>query len=167
MAQGLSSLQSALTVGGFLIALGGPALWWVFFRMDEKPNQENYVPEEIELISEDDILLIENSLDVKLPNDYVEFIRNGRDVKIDNTTVQDSAKLIIEATNEYRNGFAGLPAWPKELIYIGDEADTCPYTINCTSGEVLQTDKGNINRDPLSRYNSFSDFVLAKLAENV
>lgn len=166
MAQGLSSLQSALAVGGFFIAFGGPVIWWVFFRMDEKTNQENYVPEEIELMSEDDILLIENLLDVKLPNDYVAFLRNRRDIDIDNTTVHDSAKQIIEATNEYRNGFSGLPAWSRELIYIGDEADACPYVINCTSGEVLHTDKGNINREPMSRYNSFSDFVLAKLAEN-
>lgn len=167
MAQVHSSLESALVVGGLFIAIAGPALWWVFFRMDAGPNQKNFVPEGIELMTDDEIHLIENSLDVKLPEDYAQFLRVERTSEIDSTTVLDSAGMIIEWTNEYRKGFSGLPAWQKELVYIGDEADACPYIINCKSGEVLCTDKGNVTRQPLSRHDSFADFVSSKVADNV
>ncbi len=67
--------------------------------------------------------------------------------------------LIIERTLEYRNGYCGAPAWPKAMLYVGDESDGCPYALNCDSGELLKTDHGNLERIALERYERFEDFV--------
>ena len=112
------------------------------------------------LLETSDIAHIERSLNVSLPHAYVEFLTATRVGSVlDGTEVLDDAKVIVEATELYRQGFDGLRRWPKELVHVGDQADACPYAVNCTTGEVMQTEKGNLDRPPLHRWPSFDAFT--------
>jgi hypothetical protein len=111
------------------------------------------------LMKRPDVADIERSLDVSLPRAYVEFLTARRgDSALDATEVLDDATAIVNATELYRRGFEGLRRWPRELVYVGDQADACPYVLNCTSGEVMQTDKGNLERPALQRWTSFEAY---------
>ncbi len=106
-----------------------------------------------------DVAHIERSLEVSLPRAYVAFLtaRRGNSA-LDATDVLEDATAIVNATELYRRGFEGLRPWPSELVYVGDQADACPYAVNCTTGEVMQTDKGNLDRPALRRWSSFEAF---------
>ncbi len=107
-----------------------------------------------------DIQRIEAALAVSLPNGYRDFLLLSVPPDLpDETTVIRDAGVIIEATLSYRTGFEGLPAWPDHWVYVGDEADACPYVIDCLSGKVIRTDKGNLHRPPLSEHIDFKSFV--------
>jgi hypothetical protein len=110
-------------------------------------------------MTEDQLRHIESSLGLTLPADYRRFLAQdpGEDI-LDDTTVMRHADSIIDSTLEYQNSFEGLPSWPQHWLYIGDEADACPYVLDCLSGELIRTDKGNLNRKPLAQYPSFQHF---------
>lgn len=112
-------------------------------------------------MTEDQIRILEDSLSLKLPADYRRFLTEdpGEDL-LDDTTVMRDVDAIIEATLDYRKGFEGLPPWPSHWLYMGDEADACPYVLDCLTGELIRTDKGHLNREPLTRYPSFQHFYL-------
>lgn len=117
-------------------------------------------------MTESQIQSIEQALRVKLPEWYRMFLASDREeVDPDDTTVEDAPWPIIEATQEYRAGFSGLQPWPDNLVYIGDEADACPYVIDCTSGEVRRLDKGNLARPPLETFPSFGQFLSRRKQE--
>lgn len=155
----MSSLNAALLVIGILICVGGPLLWWVFFRMDEHPTPPAGEPLLTGPIAEPDLLRIESSLGVKLPEAYRKYLGSPRTQDIDEESIFGDADLIISATQEYREGFGGNPPWPGKWVYVGDEADACPYAIDVESGEVIQTDHGNPERKPLENFASFREFT--------
>lgn len=155
----MPSHYAALLVIGILVLVGGPALYWVFFRMDSPPVDSLSSPEAVTPLTNNDVARIESALSVRLPSEYVTFLTQERSyATIDETTALSDADAIIEATQEYRRGFAGLPPWPHCYIYIGDEADACPYALDTESGRVIRMDKGNLDRRPLAEYPSFTAF---------
>lgn len=114
-------------------------------------------------MTEEDITRIETTLGVSLPADYREHLaKNDEDEEehgvVDDVTAMRDADGIIEATRDYRAGFEGLPPWPAHWLYMGDEADACPYAVDCVSGRLRKTDKGNPLRPPLKEYASFDEF---------
>ncbi|MEL7536989.1 MAG: SMI1/KNR4 family protein [Pseudomonadota bacterium] len=142
--------------------LTGLAVYWVVFRDGSSTIPVNQSRDGTNIpasVSEADIVEIERELGVALPADYRAFLSSIRDASIDETEVLDSAEAIVDATKLYRSGLGRLPNWPAELVYIGDQADACPYALNCNSGEVARLDKGNIGHAPLDRYASFTDLI--------
>lgn len=115
-------------------------------------------------MTEADIVRIEAELKLRLPLGYREYLaQEDMDVEehgpIDDTAVMRDADAIIEATRDYQAGFEGLPPWPANLLYLGDEADACPYVLDCDSGGLKRLDKGNLNREPLAQWPSFDVFL--------
>ena len=155
----MSSLQAGSLVIGLILLVGGPIIYWIFFRMDEGDEFPVAAVKPPKSLTANEIAEIEEALRVTLPQDFITFLTKGRNNIVDHTTVMDNAATIIEATNEYRRGFEDLPPWPDTLIYIGDEGDACPYVIDSISGRVMQLDKGNLGRPPLSEFLSFSAFL--------
>ncbi len=102
---------------------------------------------------------IESTLGVSLPEDYRNFLQQSPQDEIDDTTVLRDPEAIIAATMEYRSGFSGLKPWRPTFLYLGHESDACPYAIDCASGVIQQTDKGNFERAPLARWSSFREFA--------
>jgi hypothetical protein len=157
----MPSHYAALLTIGLIAIFAAPIIYYIFWvdgSAVPKPDPSAWGP--IDPMSEEDIEKIEFTLQVKLPADYAEFLRAGRsqDV-IDSETVSCSVSRIIEATTSYRQGLYGLQPWPASYIYVGDEADACPYVLDCESGRFFQTHKGNLKTNPLSSYASFSEFV--------
>ncbi|MEQ1513359.1 MAG: SMI1/KNR4 family protein [Lysobacteraceae bacterium] len=112
-----------------------------------------------------DIARIESTLGVTLPKDYRGFLSSERDDdRIDETSVLDDSDAIIDLTRTYRKGFEGLQPWPERYVYAGDEADACPYLVDCDTGAFCRTDKGDLSRDMLERYPGFSAFVEERLS---
>ncbi len=109
-------------------------------------------------LSAADVDRIERELGVSLPGDYRKALLGARPAGVDQTSMLDSADLIIGFTTDYRNGFAGLPRWPKQYVYIGDEADACPYALDCVTGRIIKLDKGNPDTKPISEFASLSAF---------
>lgn len=155
----MPSHYAALLVIGILVLVGGPALYWVFFKMDSSPADSPMPTEAIRPFSDSDVARIESGLNVRLPDDYATFLTQDRsEATVDDTTALSDADAIIAATQEYRRGFAGLPPWPHFYIYIGDETDACPYALDTASGRVIRMDKGNLDRAPLAQYPTFTAF---------
>ena len=151
----------AIVFGGVLL-LAGPGLWWVFFRMDERPHDALVAPEPVQRLVPDDIAEIERALDVRLPASYVLFLSTrdtGLDVDVDGQSVLDDAKAIIDGTLEYRAGFVGLPPWPRTWVYVGDEGDACPYALDCETGGCFRLHKGDPMQPPLERHADFDAFL--------
>jgi hypothetical protein len=148
----VTDLQLAAGMVALLLAAGVMAWWW--------PTADPAVlrvppPRRMEA---DAIATIERELAVALPPDCATFLRSPRDETPDATTALDDAASIIELTREYRAGaFAGVPAWPAGWVYVGDEADACPYAIDCASGAVLQLHEG----DPGQAMRRFATFAAA------
>lgn len=144
---------------GLLVGLGGPILYFIFHSGDSaEPDPSQWGP--IQPMSVADIEKIESALQVKLPRDFVEFLMAGRTQDlIDDQTVLPDARSIIRSTLLYRKGAYGLAPWPATWIYVGDEADACPYVLGCESGRFFQTHKGNLHAEPISSHTSFSAFV--------
>jgi len=159
--------QSAAIVIGGIALIGGPALWWVFFRMDRSPAAVPAMPEPVRRLSGEEIATIERELEVTLPAAYKRFLmcrEEGCDVEIDAESVRDDARTVIDATLQYRAGFAGLPAWPAAWLYVGEEADACAYALDCASGVCLRLDKGHPLRAPLERHEDFDAFLRLRYA---
>lgn len=112
-------------------------------------------------MTEAEIAKIESTLSLRLPPDYRGFLTEEAELDgpLDDTTALRDAEAIIEATMEHRQGFAGLAPWPQHWLYVGDEADACPYVLDCQNGRLSRLDKGNRERPPLAEYSSFADFV--------
>lgn len=159
MTTGLSPFQAAATVIGLLVCLGGPALWWVFYRMDTNPRQPlqgDSLPTAAMTPSE--VREVEAALGLSLPGAYVRFLSSGIS-SIDGVSALRTVALIVDATMMYRKGEIGIPAWPSHFICIGDEADACPYALNCITGEVIHTRKGYLDEKPIARFQTFDAFV--------
>ena len=129
---------------------------WVYFRQGgAEDDEEGRVPDEpINRLSADDVRAIEEALGVSLPSDYATFLQKDRPGHIDSTTVRDDPDLIIGFTQDYRicNG------WPSHFVWVGDEADGCPYTLDCETGEIFRLQKGNLAK-AWDRHRSFAEFV--------
>ncbi len=108
-----------------------------------------------------DFQAIERELGVKLPDAYRDFQTNREPSTVDTTTVSDDTRFVIERTQEHRKGYGGAPAWPMDVIYVGDEDDACPYVLFCSTGRVIQSDHGNLSVEPLLAYPDFGSFVEA------
>ncbi|WP_105103722.1 SMI1/KNR4 family protein [Microbulbifer pacificus] len=109
-----------------------------------------------------DIQLIEERLGVDLPSEYVDFLLSDRDLDvIDDVTLIDDASLIVTSTMAYRNG-SWNQQWPKNLVYVGDEADACPFVLNCVTGNLSRLDHGSLDRKALETYASMQDFITAR-----
>lgn len=158
MAKGLSSFQAAATVIGLLVGLGGPALWWVFYRMDTKPQQVQGEPLPTGAMTPTEIRRVETALGVSLPDAYSRFLSSG-DSSIDGESVLRTLELIVDATMMYRNGELGIPAWPRHFVCVGDEADACPYALDCRTGEIIHTHKGYLEKKPTARFPTFDEFL--------
>ena len=103
-------------------------------------------------------------MEVILPAGYRGFATSDRDFEVvDESTVLSDPQSVISATKEFRRGFAGLEPWPNSWIYIGDEADACPYALDCKSGILRRLDKGNISRKPLEEFTSFDEFLANRM----
>lgn len=108
------------------------------------------------LLAAADVDRIERTLDVSLPQEYRKALLEARPAHVDQTSLLDDADQIIGWTKDYRNGFAGLAKWPADYVYIGDEADACPYVISCKTGEILKLDRGNIDTKPIRSFQTLS-----------
>ncbi len=159
MAQVHSSLEAAIVVGGSLLLIGGPALWWVFNRMDAPPKPPEGDPLPAGPMRSSDIRKIEVDLGVTLPDCYKMFLSSESPEEVDGTSVMRDASLIISATTDYRTGKFSAPCWPAHFVYIGDEDDACPYALDCNTGEVVETDHGNLKKTPIAKYASFELFI--------
>jgi hypothetical protein len=157
----MSTLSASLLVLGILIGLGGPTLWWIFFRMDEASPTAIDPGEELPTaaLAPEALARIEETLGLTLPTAYRNFLATARTRDIDGQSVFGDADLIISSTQEYREGFGGNPRWPRSWVYVGDEADACPYVVDTITGEVIRTDHGNPDRKPLERFASFKEFA--------
>jgi hypothetical protein len=164
MNQGMSSLQAALLTIGLLVVFGAPALWWVFYRMDSGPKQPQGDPLPTDPMTPSDIKEVETTLGLSLPETYSRFLSSGIS-SIDGESILRTPGLIIEATMMYRNGDLGIPSWPPHFVCVGDEADACPYALNCNTGEVIHTHKGLLDEKPIARFASFEAF-LAKFSHS-
>ena len=152
----LSSLHAALLVIGIFTPVAALIIWLQFFRENSGPD--HMVPDEpINLLSASDVQEIEATLGVALPTDYALFLQASRPEQIDNTTVRDDPDLIIGFTQDYRK----RSGWPPNYVWVGDEADGCPYTLDCVTGEVFRLQKGNMQKS-WDRHPSFSEFVAKK-----
>jgi hypothetical protein len=145
---------------GFLILLGAAILWCVYARLATRGNKPRFgtvVP-----MTDEDIQKIEESLGVRLPLACTTFLKLPRPEGIDEVTVLADPELIIQRTQLYRTGVGGAAPWPSEFVYLGDESDVCPYALDCSSGVIVQTNRGSLGRKPLARYSSFTDFIAEK-----
>jgi hypothetical protein len=112
-----------------------------------------------------DIARIESALGVTLPEDYRGFLSSERsDDRIDEVSVLDDPDAIVDLTQAYRKGFEGLQPWPQQYVYAGDEADACPYLVDCGTGEFCRSDKGNLSKAMLERHPGFSAFLEERLS---
>jgi hypothetical protein len=155
-----SSLEAAIVVGGAFVVIVTPILWWIFKHdgYDARDSEES--KRFCSRMNKEDITNIETSLNVKLDSGLIKFLTSPREVNNpDETAVSDDANFIIEATLEHRKGFASLKPWPVNYIYLGDEADACPYVYDSQEKKVFQLHKGNIERPPLKKFGSFRDFL--------
>jgi hypothetical protein len=155
----MSSLQAALLVAVLVVPVAALIVWRTFFREDGNPV-DTVPAEPINRLSASDVQSIETALGVTLPADYARFLQEERPEAIDCTTVRDDAELIIGFTQDYR----GDSDWPVHLVWIGDEADGCPYTLDCLSGEVFRLQKGNLLK-AWDRHPGFAEFVAEKLRQ--
>jgi hypothetical protein len=151
-------MQAALVVGGLIVALAAPALWWVFFRMDEKSPFPDAPEAPPRTMCASDVARIEQALHVVLPWDYAAFVQQEERPDIDATSVFDDADLVIEQTRAYRAGAYGLRPWPPQLVCIGDEDDASPRVIDCSTGACWRLEKGSLD-NAFERFPTFAAFV--------
>lgn len=149
----MSPLLAVLLIAVPIAAL---ALWWLCFRQggDDGTLDSTPLDEPIKLLSVDDVQAIERALGVTLPSDYAAFLQKDRPGHVDSTTVRDDPELIIGFTQDYRSS----NGWPTHFVWVGDEADGCPYTLDCETGEIFRLQKGNLGK-AWDRHRSFSEFV--------
>jgi|GEM_PF-3967521 len=155
----MPSFWAASLVIGMLVLFSGPILYYIFYIDGAGPKNQSIEEPEPRLMGDDEIKRIEAELDVTLPKDYINAVSKFRTKNVDSTALIDHADGVIEATLLYRNGFEGLPCWPSNYIYIGDEADACPYALNIESGQVFRLDKGNVRNEALKVFSSTNAFV--------
>ena len=111
----------------------------------------------------DQIRTIESALGITLPDSYITVMTNYPWPEFAGSTgasLWDDPTPIVEQTAEYRNGFGGAPTWPREMVFIGDEDDACPFALNCETGRIVQTNHGNLNKAPLQEFDDITAFVL-------
>lgn len=166
----MSSFAAASLVIGILVLVGGPLLWWVFFRMESDPKADPHQPppEPPRPMTLQEVASIEEALEVTLPKAYRSFVTSPRDFdEVDESSINSDPAFVIEATMVHRNGVAGLRPWPHDLVYIGDEADACPYVIDCATGKISRLHKGNLDTPPLKTFASFEKLLayLRRVAE--
>lgn len=154
----MSSLAAALLVIGLLVVFGVPALYWVFYKMDNHAPVDAPDVTPPRPMTAEQIHLIESKLSVTIPENVRLALSGGRPAHVDSTSLIDDPAQIIEATLLYRAGFSSLSPWPTHLVYIGDESDACPYVLDCSDGSISQLDKGNLARKPLQRFKSIDEF---------
>lgn len=157
----MSDLAAASLAIGLLVLVGAPALYWVFFRMDQRPDPPQHEsPDDSKPLSASDVARIEQQLGVALPADLRDFLVRERDDLDPNTvSVMNDADSIIEMSRDYQAGYEGLLPWPTEWVYLGDENDACPYYVDCKTGEFIQLHKGNRKEKPLHAYRTFADYL--------
>lgn len=152
-------LQAALLVIGLLALVGGPLLYWIFFKMDNDSLPES-VLDQNELPSSllaSDIKQIEARLGITLPLAYSNFLKARHNHPlIDDTTIMCDINSIVEDTLMWRHE---RNSWPNRWLCIGDEADACPYALDCENGRLIRTDKGNPTAPPLDEYENFEAFL--------
>ncbi|MDP0498726.1 MAG: SMI1/KNR4 family protein [Verrucomicrobiota bacterium JB022] len=151
-------LAAALVIGA-LVFVGGPILYWIFFRMDEGGTKESFIDDFAVPLSAKDIELLQEKLGLTLPIDYTHFLMNSRPRGVDVYSLYAEPEEIIEETSLYRSGFEGLPKWPKEFVCIGSDADDCPYVLNVATSEIISLNKGNLNNIPTKKFLNFKSFL--------
>ena len=158
----MSSLAAASLVIGILVFVGGPILYWVFFKMDGEPGIGPVSEGSKKPLTKDEIGKIESLLAVALPASYKEYLLSPEPRAVDDTTVFIDFRVIIDATIDYRRGFEGLTPWPQGLVYIGDEGDASPYILDTVSGAVSRHPKGEISEPAFEVHASFDALILSK-----
>lgn len=151
-------IEGAFFVIGAIIVLGGPILWWIFYRMDEHSSFPSAPDVPPRAMSAADIARIEHALDVVLPVDYAACVQREDRGDIDATSVWDHADLVIEQTLEYCAGANGPPPWPPQLVCIGDEDDACPRVLDCEAGACWRLERGSLDAC-FDRFDSFTAFI--------
>ena len=105
---------------------------------------------------------IELELNLNLPKIYIDVMRAypfKEDAGSTDWSIWDVPEAVIRWTKEYQSGYGPNPCWNNNLICIGDDGDACPYAYNILDDSVVKTYKGNIELEPLERYQSFISFV--------
>src|SRR4029453_18322528 len=92
---------------------------------------------------------IERDLDVKLPPAYRELMCGADAARLGDAGIFNDAALVVERTKAQCAGFGGAPAWVQKFVYVGDQADACPYALNVDSGAVVRSDHGDLFEPPL------------------
>ena len=142
------------------VVLAAVAFWWLELRGE--PTAPAPEPDPSRCLTGDDVADIERQLGLSLPTSYKQYLQNRRSDGVDSQSVCDDHEVVVEATLAYRSGFVEtLPPWPHTYVYVGAEADACPYVLDVSTEEVLQLHKGNIESKPLQHYANFLAFVAA------
>ena len=151
-------MQAALVVIGAIALIGGPILWWIFFRMDEHSSFPSAPDTPPRAMTAADVARIEQALDIVLPCDYAAFVQREVRNAVDTTSVWDDADLVIEQTRAYRAGAYGQRPWPPQLVCIGDEDDACPRVVDCSTGACWRLEKGSLDQ-AFQRFDNFQHYL--------
>ncbi|MDQ8183870.1 SMI1/KNR4 family protein [Pelagicoccus sp. SDUM812005] len=155
----MSDLAAASLVIGILVLVGGPALYWIFFKDGTDYTEHNAATDEPTPLKQKEVDEIERSLAVTLPRSYSAFLQSENRRGIDDTTILSNAELIISFTEDYRKGFESVDPWPSNLVYIGDEGDATPFILDTNDGFIRRHPKGYITKKPFESYDSFDSFL--------
>lgn len=115
-----------------------------------------------------DLHKIEQDLSVRFTDDYAKAVLAYpflEDQGTMNWSLGDNADSIIMLTQQYRSGYVGNPKWPHQYVCIGLEGDGCPLAMNVETTEVIKVYKGNIEKEPMERYDNFGIFFDLLLRE--
>lgn len=132
----------------FLVLLGAAILWSIYSRLARNRNSKKQRGKVIPSMTNGDIRKIEGTLNVELPPPCAAFLTSPRPSEIDEVTISADPDQIIQWTQQQRNGFGGAHPWPPEFVCLGDESDACPYALNCSTGALIRTDHGALEKNP-------------------
>jgi hypothetical protein len=78
----------------------------------------------------------------------------------DDCPLFDNAEGLIECNRQYHDGFAGMPAWPESLLFIGNDGAASTYAIDREDSQlrVLFLDHGHPHK-VLESYESFDSWI--------
>ena len=90
-------------------------------------------------MNESDVARIEHELSISLPDVYRQTIaRFPFDAfrGSDDAPLFDDPDALIRLNREYHQGFAGMPAWPESLLFVGDDGAASTYAIDQSDPEL-------------------------------
>ena len=91
-------------------------------------------------MNKDDLNLIENKLNIKLPTTYCHFMLNfpiPACVGNDDTELWDNVERLISENKKLREGMSGgVRPWPNHFFCLGDAGSGCVYALDLREPDV-------------------------------